>query len=80
MKLFMTPLPKNYLLVIYALFKHCLNNLELPCQLVKITLGPLLFYFILILFSMFDIFFFVSLKVFPKKLHNYLHLSLIGFP
>ncbi len=43
MKLFMTPLPKKYLLVIYALFEHCLNNLELPYQLVKTTLGPLLF-------------------------------------
>jgi hypothetical protein len=27
----------------YTLFKHCLNNLELPYQLVKTILGPLLF-------------------------------------
>jgi hypothetical protein len=81
----MTPLPKNYLLVIYALFKHCLNNLELPYQLVKTTLGPLLFdlihvnYFNII-HNVWHYFFYVSLKKIPKKLHNYLHLSLIGFP
>lgn len=34
---------KNLFVSKYALFEHCLNNLQLPYQLVKTTLGPLLF-------------------------------------